>query len=327
MTQQDFKPNNSTVMSTQSIGVDTIVATSLQNRTEEGKELLCKWVTSVSYFHKLPRLFVSQVCDKLTYKEFNVCDTMIVKGAEADCMYLLYTGFASVFIGNDKVGQCSARDTIGEVALDSSTTRNATVIAEKHCKTFILSKVDYERIVFDIKKLENHENSKFLMTVPYVKNWPFAKIQRLSTFLLVKHFKPGETLYEVGEESNTFYILKKGKVLIQAYAEVEQRNKWPTGSKEWQIRQITRKYRITLAALTPGEFFGERDLIEKCPRQTRAVTETHSTCLVLNKSEFFEKFSVKDTAQMVSLFIPKKSELVKLILSSIEKRNRNVKFT
>lgn len=171
-------------------------------------------------------MIVKDTCDKLSRIDFQTNQCIIRKGDIADCMYIIYKGVVGIYLReSEKVGTRMKKEVIGETALDTNMPRSANVIAEEPTICFVLKKDDYERVILNIKKLERYENTKFLMSMEYFKSWSFLKVHRLSSFMIVKNFQAGQLLYDIGDPSNTFYIIKQGQVELQAYVDLEKQNR------------------------------------------------------------------------------------------------------
>lgn len=92
-------------------------------------------------------------------------------------MYVIYKGTLGIYIkGNIKVGERLAGMVIGETALDNDSPRTADVVAETDVTLLKLKKTDYESIILNLKNLEKHENTRFLMAIPYFQRWSFVKV-------------------------------------------------------------------------------------------------------------------------------------------------------
>lgn len=79
--------------------------------------------------------------------------------------------------------------------------------------------------------------------------------------------------------------------------------------------------------ITAGQFFGETELIDDFPRQTRAIAIDTTVCLVINRNEFFEVFSMKDIESFIelgSITIPSNEKLQEKILKEIQSKKQHV---
>lgn len=313
------------------LNISEICGMAAANRTEEEKKSLVTWVSSVKFFDKLPSRIIKDTCDKLSRQNFNSNEIIMKKGDIGDCMYIIFSGKAEVFLDETvSHGFIGSKQVVGEHALDTLKPRTATIVAVEKVVVFKLTKIDYDTILLNVKKLEKLKNSKMLMSIPYFKYWSYLKVQHLSNFLIKKNYSPGSVIFDKGDESDTFYILKKGKVEMQAHVDMQQINRWPTGGKKWKVTELNRKYIVTICNLEKGSFFGETTLIDQLPRVYRAVSLTSSVCLTINKDEFFDIFSVKDLELLVEhsfVHVPKELDLQQKLVKEIKDRASSVIFT
>lgn len=308
--------------------IHEIFAIPVGNRTEEEKKALYRWLSSVSFFSKVSADVIRRTCEKLTVQTFKSKEIVIKKGDIGDCMYIIYSGTAEIYLEPGILfNTIETKAVIGEHTLNILKPRTATIIAKEDLVAFKLTKVDNDSILFSIKKFEKQNNAKLLMEIPFFFHWSFLKVQHLSNFLIQKTYEARDVIYDKGDESDTFYIISSGEVKIQAYVELQHINRWPTGSKNWKILEINRKYIVTVSKLKRGNYFGESTLIDQVPRLCRAICKTKTVCLTINKDEFFDIFSVRDLEllqQYSFLSIPNESELEKQLLNEIKEKNMTV---
>ena len=299
-------------------------------RSIDSKNILFTWISSLKFFEKISSKVLREVCDKLVRQDFAQNETIIQKNEIGDCIYIIYSGVADIYLETD-VLHCKIypKSVIGEQALDNVKPRNATVIAAEPIISLKLSKYDYDTILLNIKKLEKSENSIFLSGIDCFKSWNFNRIQNLSYFLLQKNYKPGDAIYEKGKPSDTFYIIKSGSVEIQAFANSLQNNCWPIGGKEWKIQEIKRKYVVTVIKLGVGDFFGEPSELEKTQRCTKAISLTKTVLLSINHDEYFEFFSQRDISDLkiyARVIIPSEQQLEKKLKDELRLKSITVFF-
>ena len=78
-----------------------------------------------------------------------------------------------------------------------------------------------------------------------------------------------------------------------------------------------------MKTLSVGDVFGEIEMLEEKPRETRAVALANVTCLVLNKTEFMDMFNIKDInilKKLETVVIPTKDELEYKVKNDIQHR-------
>ena len=298
-------------------------------KSDYEKEILFDWLVTVKFFSKLPRQIVKEVCEKLTKVEFEKGDVIIRKGDTAECMFLVHKGKADVFIDDGIVHAfVLPNDVVGEHALDTQRHRSATVVCTEAMVAMKLTKFDYDCIILNNKKAEKSKTCSLLASIPYFHSWTPLKIQHFSNYLIKKTFADQNIIFDKGDESNTYYIIKSGKVDIQAHVSHQVNYRWPTGVKSWKISEVNRKYLKTVCSLSKGQYFGENDLITRDHRKFRAVSNGKVICLTVDKDEFFEIFSSKDIDNLQKfgfVDIPKDQELEKMLENEIRDKEMNVK--
>jgi len=95
-------------------------------------------------------------------------------------------------------------------------------------------------------------------------------------------------IYERGDDSEWFYILKNGKLQLETKISVEKGNIWPIGSNLWEKSKLTRKMKFKHDIL-PNQYFGEVELIDNCKRLTKVICVENSQVLLLHRKNFFER--------------------------------------
>ena len=66
----------------------------------------------------------------------------------------------------------------------------------------------------------------------------YGKIQGLLNSCALEVFNPEDIIFDIDSKSSNFYVLQKGVVELQIVISIEKVNKWPVGTKSWNIRQI-----------------------------------------------------------------------------------------
>lgn len=299
-------------------------------RSPEKKKALFEWISGLQFFSKIPARVTKDVCEKLTRNDYAVGEVVIRKGDKGDCIIIIYSGKVNIYL-EPEVLHCTVgeKNVIGEQALDNSKPRNATVVAIEPLIAFKLMKFDYDTILLNIKKQEKSENLAFLANISFFKHWSYLKVQNLSYYILQKTYNSEEIIFDIGHPSDTFFIIRSGQVEIQAMVTLNRNNIWPIGGKEWKIREVSRKYIVTIAKLGPGDYFGESCILNRCDRVTRAVCMKNALCLTVNIDEFFEIFSSKDIDDMqynARLIIPTEQELKSKLIEEIKSKAVNVRI-
>jgi signal-transduction protein with cAMP-binding, CBS, and nucleotidyltransferase domain len=200
-----------------------------------------------------------------------------------------------VYKNSDRVAHCDEGACFGDMALDKAVLRSADIICETESIIFKIEESDYKKIIFNFKSLEKHLNYKILTKVPLFSSMSFNKIENIVNSCATATFHSDEIIYEYGCQSHELYIVKNGRVELQIFVDIEKKNKWPIDSHAWNIRKINKVYAVPLKTINVNGCFGEYELINLIPRQTRAVALENTVCLCVNKSEFENFMSFKDS--------------------------------
>lgn len=238
-------------------------------------------------------------------------------------MYIIYRGKVGIYKDSQRVGHCEEGGYFGELAFDKQSLRTADAIAEIASVLFQISEFDYSRIIYNFKNLEKYSNHKVFMEIPMLSNISIQKLQRLINSCAGSLFAKGEIIYEQGNQSQLFYILKSGTVELQIYAQIEKQNKWPIAANLWNVRKVKSKYVFPLKVVESGGFFGEFEIVNKKDRETRAVALEDCVCLCLTKHDYMKHVSGKDQSVVENINKKYQEEIARTEKRFREKINKS----
>jgi CRP-like cAMP-binding protein len=127
----------------------------------------------------------------------------------------------------------------------------------------------------DVQEIDHSEDESDddwmarLLQAKIFRRIPPANIQSIFMRLQTQHYKPGEVVFNQGEEGEHFYIIRQGKCRV-----MRQTRKNPDG--------------MSLASLVAGDNFGEEALIAGGKRNASVVMETAGILMSLPKDDFLE---------------------------------------
>ncbi|CAJ1962601.1 unnamed protein product [Cylindrotheca closterium] len=194
-------------------------------------------------------------------------EEIIKQGESGDYFYILGNGKVKFVVNGKVVGSAGAGKSFGELALLYTSPRAATVIADSNPTH--LYRVDQKsfRYIMQTKAQETEgEKMKLLQSIAFLKDFAKPDLERLCNCMVMRKFKPKESIVTKGEVGNDFYILKEGSVEI---TEIE------AGGKRFD--DIT---------LKPGAYFGERALITSEPRAANVIGKSEGSCFVIDRDTF-----------------------------------------
>jgi len=124
--------------------------------------------------------------------------------------------------------------------------RAATIVAEEPGLLYVLDRNTFNHIVKDAaaKKREWYED--FLSKVKLLKTMDNYEWSKLADALKDVHYKSGDTVIREGDQGDVFYFIEKGEATATKTVEA--------GKAPVEVMQYS-----------PGDYFGERALIENAP--------------------------------------------------------------
>lgn len=110
-----------------------------------------------------------------------------------------------------------------------------------------------------------------LKDIPLFKGLSDEVLEALERVSVVKTFPKNTILFSEGDQSDSFYIIRSGKVNV--------------GINDEEGREVI------LSILGPGEYFGEIALMDGEPRSAYVMTKEPSQLIIISKSDFHELLS------------------------------------
>ena len=145
--------------------------------------------------------------------------------------------------------------------------RSATVQCDKPGKLWAVDRVTFQTIVVSSHAQAHLRLIDFLkmqLTIPQLHAAPPDQLGLLASQLVPISFGKGETIYQKGDVSSSFYILQVGSVSVQV-----------PGVED------------SIKTLTAGAYFGEAALTTAAPRScTVTVVSERAVCLALDRDSF-----------------------------------------
>jgi CRP-like cAMP-binding protein len=269
------------------------------------KNALQEWTKDVPFFQKLGRHTAIEVCNKLRTAYYKPGDVLIQEGSNGNEIYILVEGIVEVYKKGTEgaITEITPKNTLGEQALITGSLRNATLKAKDDVAVLVLCKEDYTGIVLKQKQKERFQNIDFLRSIKLLQDWSTAKVNQLAGALFSVRYVKDAVIYNFDEKAMDFYILKEGKVFIEAVVQNRKGNRWPIGPNEWEVATTTSRYLKNTRTCTRGDYFGEKELILDVARKSRAVSKSDNTELLVLSADMFKKlFNEADKKYLINEF-------------------------
>lgn len=282
----------------------------------ENREVL-HWSSTCSFFKTLSDFTRAEVCEKLSTISFKPKETLVREGDIGDKMFIILTGSVGIYNSKGFIDSVGSNNIIGEMALESNSRRNATVIAHEHVTALLLKKEDYVNIVMRQRHKQRYIIVKFIKQIEFFKDLLAAKLEVIAWNMIIVFYKDKQVIYSEAQLANSVYFVKEGTVNLDINVTVTKKSQIPNKKKEILIDKDT--YAKVIKTCKPGDFFGEEEVVEKCERKTRAISIGPTELYILKKEFLFEILTDKEIKEMLKVHerIPAITELRKDVRKTV----------
>ena len=105
--------------------------------------------------------------------------------------------------------------------------REATVLAHTDVVTLVLSKQDYQKTMYTWQIMEKQRRFEFLAKIPFFKNWDRVNLVDFNNVAEDLKVTQGTTIYDIGMDAQTVYIVRKGKLIMETIIEIDSYFRYP----------------------------------------------------------------------------------------------------
>ena len=113
-------------------------------------------------------------------------------------------------------------------------------MAHKVTVCLVLSKADFIEQVFHIEHLQKMKRLSYIDKLPVFKRWSLESVKQLNVQLSQQKYQAGDVIYEIGSKPEVMYILMSGKLAQETEVEIEETNRFPIGTNQWE-EQVTHR--------------------------------------------------------------------------------------
>jgi hypothetical protein len=106
----------------------------------------------------------------------------------------------------------------------------------------VLSIAEFRGKITYFEHLLKQKRISFLEQLPFVQNWSIEKIKHFNSAVSEVQLEEKQLLYTIGSQSNCFYIVKSGRIAVEAVLEIDFTNKHPNSDTSWEINTKKRQY-------------------------------------------------------------------------------------
>jgi len=252
-----------------------------ETKTDEQVKRLLAEMESNFLFESVDVKHKKTVIRALTERKVRAGEYVIRQGDHGDFFYIIDSGKFAVFVRSEAIPRASdgldgeekkvfdGRGCFGELALMYDQPRKATVKALTDGKLWALDRSTFRRILVysSFKRRELFVST--LSRIPMLSELTQEDRMNVADCLKARPFEDGDVIIRQGDETaESMFFIEDGVVSIR----VKQNN---------SEREVT--------SLSTGDYFGERALVTREPRQATAVAQGDVLLMELD-IDTFERF-------------------------------------
>jgi cAMP-dependent protein kinase regulator len=202
--------------------------------------------------------------DRVKYKHGN--GPIIRQGDDGDYFYVIRRGLLHYEVDGIFVGNASAGQTFGELALIYTSPRAASVVPDSDVVLYRVDQSTFRYILQTHTEQTEKDKRALLEGIPFLKDLDSVDLEKLAAAMVPRKFMQGENIARKGEDDNAFYVIEEGKIRVKGLE---------IGGTTYEDHD-----------LGPGSFFGESNLLGSAPRAAHFVGKTDGFTLWIDKETF-----------------------------------------
>lgn len=98
-------------------------------------------------------------------------------------------------------------------------------------------KKDYDSSIQAYTAIKKNENNQLLKQVDVIKNWKLGNIYAYVESMREMNYQPNQTLYTIGDPSETVYIVKRGRIQLEIFFVVKTSVELPSNNKNYTTKK------------------------------------------------------------------------------------------
>ena len=122
-----------------------------------------------------------------------------------------------------------------------------SVKAGKKSLCMSIDKKDLIEVLQHVKVIQSSNNQTFLLKCQFLNELSYNRVLEFNNLIQEQRFYPKDIIYDQTAEATAFYIVKRGKVNVEAAIEIEHDNAYPNANgREWKVVNTKKKclYRV-----------------------------------------------------------------------------------
>lgn len=210
-----------------------------------------------------------QCCKYLGYQFCPFSDYLFKYGEKGTKFYIIISGTVGIEIpkkgpnGEEifiEVTTLNSGSSFGELALESSKPRGASIKCKNDSHFMYLEKYDYVALMSKIVQEKRDSLVNFLQSLPLFMNCTKGTLTKLTYVFRERYFNKGQIVYNEGDPAEDMHIIRKGEF---EFFKIIKKAK---SSRENCINIKDKCKKSKIANYGVGEMFGEEDSMKGTPR-------------------------------------------------------------
>lgn len=215
---------------------------------------------------------------------------IVREGERGTAFYILLSGTLEVLKRDapERIAVLKPGSSFGEASLGAGAPpRNASIVSlVDDAQLLVLHKADYDSIMRDFQAAEHRKAFKCIKHVPIFAHWSRTRLHQVCNMLQWHHFKCGDIIVKQGDPCANVYFIIQGKCEVAKDVYVQNTNRWPAGKRKWVTKTCTATVNVKLMELGPGDYFGEKGILENSKRAATVTARDDAVLVSLDRVAF-----------------------------------------
>lgn len=178
----------------------------------------------VNFFQIYDRSSVANLCRCLELHNFKRDEVIYSPGETGDTMYVVMLGSVGLYSNlRQEQHRCTENFIFGEKGVTTENHKRdlcAKALENTYCLS--LRRQDFLDHTFLFEHNQKSMRKNYIKTLPFTREWNIEKLTYFNTELSQYSIMPGEVVFDIGSQTEVFYMVKSGELQIEAEVEIEE---------------------------------------------------------------------------------------------------------
>ena len=261
--------NSSTISEDNFLEQETFQIIKKNNKNLLDSDLIEKCISEHFFIYNLEKKARYQIIKEMSLIYIPSNTIIFRQGTIGKYFYILKSGEIEYYVDNTKIDVINKPgESFGVLSLLNNCPRTITTKTLKDSYIWRLDKKTFNKIIEHINKIKFEENKTFIQNIPIFYNLTHYQQTQLCSSILKMHFVKNEKIFNEGEVSNCFFIIKEGEI------DYMKNNK-------------------LIKTLKEKDYFGVRSILLNSNRSKSTIAKTDCVCYSITKKLLKDIFGHK----------------------------------